>query len=200
MTLNGLLKNKEIILASLSPRRRELLSGMDIPYTLAAPYEAEEVYPDDLAAQQVPLYLSELKSDVYPYELTEEQILITADTVVILGREVIGKPSGRVEAVETLQKLSENTHTVITGVTLRGKNRRKSFSSESQVTFRRLAPQDIDYYVDRYQPYDKAGAYGIQEWIGYIGIERIEGSFYNVMGLPTRRLYTELIEFLNESL
>lgn len=190
------LKNKEIILASASPRRQELLKGMDIPYRLADRYEVDEVYPEETAPSDVSRYLAELKAKNYPAPLKEHQILITADTVVILDGEVLGKPRDRAEALEMIGKLSGKRHEVITGVTLRDTKGLKSFSCSSLIDFRTLETEEIVYYTDRYKPFDKAGSYGIQEWIGYIGIDRIEGSFYNVMGLPTRRLYTELTEFI----
>lgn len=196
MRLNKLLEKKEIILASLSPRRRELLKGMDIPYILADPYEVDEVYPPALKAAEVPAYLSQIKSEGYPNELADHQILITADTLVILDSEIIGKPLSRPEAIDILTRLSGNMHRVVTGVTLRSKTKSHTFSALSEVYFGKLSDNEIAYYIDTYQPFDKAGAYGIQEWIGYVGIERIEGSFYNVMGLPTRQLYQELIDFL----
>lgn len=194
--LQDKLKPYELILASRSPRRRQLLKGCDIPFTLADNYEAGENYPADMPAEDVPVYLSQLKSHEYPYELPENGILITADTVVILNGLVIGKPAGRREAIGTLESLSGNTHKVVTGITLRSRQKERSFSSESLVFFRPLNREEIEYYVDAYKPYDKAGAYGIQEWIGYVGIERIEGSFYNVMGLPVQKLYKELEKFI----
>ena len=192
MLLQDRLKNHRLILASASPRRRELLASCDIDFTLAERFECEECYPADLEADRVAEYLSQLKSEAYPQTLTEGDILLTADTVVIAGGEILGKPKDRADAERMLQKLSGATHKVVTGVTLRTTTQRISFSAESLVTFRLLENEEIAYYIEKYRPMDKAGAYGIQEWIGYVGIERIEGSFYNVMGLPVQRLYVEL--------
>lgn len=188
--------NIEIILASGSPRRRELMEGMGIPFRLAAPYAVDEVYPPNLNPYEVPEFLSSKKSFAYPNSLSKREILITADTVVIHNGRVIGKPKDRDEAIATLGMLSGSTHEVVTGVSLRNKLILNHFSDTSTVTFDVLTPEDIIYYIDNYRPFDKAGGYGIQEWIGYIGIERIEGSFYNVMGLPTAKLYRELTKFI----
>lgn len=192
MLLQERLKNHRLILASASPRRRELLASCDIDFTLAEKFECEECYPADLEAERVAEYLSQLKSEAYPQTLKEGDILLTADTVVIAGGEILGKPKDRADAERMLQTLSGATHKVVTGVTLRTTTQRISFSAESLVTFRLLENEEIAYYIEKYRPMDKAGAYGIQEWIGYVGIERIEGSFYNVMGLPVQRLYVEL--------
>ena len=196
MLLQDRLKNHRLILASASPRRRELLAGCDIDFILAEKFECEELYPADLAAEKVAEYLSQLKSNAYPHPLGEKDILLTADTVVILGDKILGKPRSEAEAVEMISSLSGATHKVITGVTLRTAKRTISFSAESLVTFRNLDNEEILYYVEKYRPLDKAGAYGIQEWIGYIGIEGIKGSFYNVMGLPVQKLCTALKEII----
>ena len=192
MLLQDRLKKYRLILASASPRRRKLLAACDIDFTLAEKFECEERYPADLDADKVAEYLSQLKSNAYPHALKEGDILLTADTVVIAGGEILGKPKDRADAERMLQTLSGATHKVVTGVTLRTTTQRISFSAESLVTFRLLENEEIAYYIEKYRPMDKAGAYGIQEWIGYVGIERIEGSFYNVMGLPVQRLYVEL--------
>lgn len=197
MLLHDKLKDYRLILASQSPRRRQLLTGCDLPYELAGDYEVEEKYPPQLPAEDVPIYLSKLKSEAYPHALDEKDILITADTVVIVGAQIVGKPADRTDAIRILQLLSGRSHRVITGVTLRSQGRGRTFDARSEVFFRSLSLEEITYYVDKYQPYDKAGAYGIQEWIGYIGIERIEGSFYNVMGLPVQRLHEELNKFIS---
>lgn len=186
----------EIILASGSPRRRELLAGMGIPFRVAEAYPVDEVYPPDIEPHEVPLYLAELKSRAYPEELPDNQILITADTVVIHGGRVIGKPKDRSDAIRILTSLSGSTHEVTTGIMIRNRLAHKCLAETAQVTFGCLSSDEIGFYVDNFRPYDKAGAYGIQEWIGYTGIERIEGSFYNVMGLPTRLLYTGLKDFM----
>ena len=196
MLLQDRLKNYRLILASASPRRRELLADCDLDFVLAEKFECEECYPTDLAADKVAEYLSQLKSNAYPHPLCEGDILLTADTVVILGDKILGKPHSEAEAVEMISSLSGATHKVVTGVTLRTPSQMISFSAESLVSFRALDPEEVSYYVEKYCPMDKAGAYGIQEWIGYIGIEGIEGSFYNVMGLPVQRLYTTLKELV----
>ena len=192
MLLQDRLKDYRLILASASPRRRELLASCDIDFELAEKFECEECYPADLEAEKVAEYLSQLKSNAYPHALGERDILLTADTVVILGNKILGKPHSEEEAVEMISSLAGATHKVVTGVTLRTVERTVSFSAESLVSFRALDAEEVAYYVEKYRPMDKAGAYGIQEWIGYIGIEGIEGSFYNVMGLPTQRLCTAL--------
>ena len=196
MLLQDRLKNYHLILASASPRRRELLADCDIDFELAEKFECEECYPADLETDKVAEYLSQLKSNAYPHALGECDILLTADTVVILGDKILGKPHSAEEAREMIASLSDATHKVITGVTLRTAERTISFSAESLVSFRKLDAEEVSYYVEKYQPMDKAGAYGIQEWIGYIGIEGIEGSFYNVMGLPVQRLYTILKDLI----
>ncbi|MBR2326512.1 MAG: septum formation protein Maf [Alistipes sp.] len=197
MLLQDRLKKYHLILASASPRRRELLAACDIDFTLAERFECEECYPADLEADKVAEYLSQLKSNAYPHALREGDILLTADTVVIAGGEILGKPKDNADAERMLKILSGATHKVVTGVTLRTPSRTISFSAESLVTFRVLENEEIEYYVERYRPMDKAGAYGIQEWIGYVGIEHIEGSFYNVMGLPVQRLYVAIGELLS---
>ena len=196
MLLKDKLQNYRLILASASPRRRELLAACDLDFVLAEKFECEELYPADLAAEKVAEYLSQLKSNAYPHPLCEGDILLTADTVVILGDKILGKPHSKEEAVEMISSLSGATHKVVTGVTLRTPSQTISFSAESLVSFRTLDAEEVSYYVEKYRPMDKAGAYGIQEWIGYIGIEGIEGSFYNVMGLPVQRLYSALKELI----
>ena len=196
MLLHDKLKNYRLILASQSPRRRQLLSDAGLEFTLADRFECDETFPQDMPAEDVAEYLSRLKSDAYPEPLAEGDILLTADTVVIADNRVLGKPSDRAEAIEMISLLSGCDHEVITGCTLRTATRQRSFSVRSKVHFRALDREEIEYYVDCYRPFDKAGAYGIQEWIGYVGIEGIEGSFYNVMGLPVQRLYSILKEFI----
>lgn len=196
MLLHDKLKNYHLILASQSPRRRQLLADAGIEYSLAPRFECEELYPESLPAVEVAEYLSRLKSEAYPAPLADGDILLTADTVVVAGGEVLGKPVDRADAIAIIEKLSGKEHEVITGVTLRSAGAVKSFSSHSKVYFRTLSREEIEYYVDTYSPMDKAGAYGIQEWIGYVGIEGIEGSFYNVMGLPIQRVYCELDSFI----
>lgn len=197
MLLNDKLKPYRLLLASQSPRRRELMTGCGLPYELAPKYDCEEVYPADLPAEEVPLYLSQLKSRAYPGPLAPDAILLTADTVVVLDGEVLGKPCSREEAVGMLSRLSGRRHTVVSGVTLRTAERMHSFEARTSVWFRTLSAEEIEHYVDTCRPFDKAGSYGIQEWIGYAAIERIEGSFYNVMGLPIQKVYVELDKFLD---
>ncbi len=185
----------ELILASQSPRRRQLMEDCHLPFEVVC-YEVEEIYPETIDADQVAEYLAKLKSDGYPLALNDHQILLTADTVVISDNKILGKPKSHSEAKEMLSQISGREHKVITGVALRSKSKSKSFSCESFVKFATLTPEEIDFYVENYSPLDKAGSYGIQEWIGYIGIEGIRGSFYNVMGLPIQRVYTELNNFI----
>ncbi|HIW97877.1 MAG TPA: septum formation protein Maf [Candidatus Tidjanibacter gallistercoris] len=189
------LQGRRLILASRSPRRQELLAGTGLDFVPADSCGAEEVWPAQLPAAEVPEYLAVWKSNGYPHELGANDVLITADTVVVCDGRIFGKPGGRDGAVAMLAELSGRRHTVVTGVALRAPGRMRSFSVSSDVWFRPLAAEEIAYYVDTYRPYDKAGSYGIQEWIGYVAIERIEGSFYNVMGLPVQTLYAELGRF-----
>ncbi len=196
MLLQDRLKNHRLILASASPRRRELLAACDIDFTLAEKFECEECYPTDLEADKVAEFLSQLKSNAYPHTLKEGDILLTADTVVIAGGEILGKPKDNTDAERMLKILSGATHKVVTGVTLRTPLRTISFSAESLVTFRVLENEEIEYYIEKYRPLDKAGAYGIQEWIGYTAIEGLQGSFYNVMGLPVQKVCIALKELV----
>ncbi len=183
----------DVVLASNSPRRRELLAGMGVDFRVEVISGIDETYPDTLPVEQVAEYLSGRKAQAY--ELSPNELLITADTVVISGGRVLGKPADEAEARAMLRELSGKSHRVITGVTLRSMNREVRLSDVSEVDFAELTEDEIEHYVKRYRPLDKAGAYGIQEWIGYVGITGIRGSFYNVMGLPTRRLYEELKRF-----
>lgn len=196
MLIHDKLKAYNIILASASPRRRELLQATGIAYRLAEKFECEEQYPASIEVLDVAPYLSRLKSHAYPTALRCNDILITADTTVVLGNKVLGKPASEEEAKAMIAELSGKEHSVVTGVTLRMADREHTFSSVSKVRFAELSEEQIAYYVENYKPLDKAGAYGIQEWIGYIGIESIEGSFYNVMGLPVQRLCRELEYFI----
>lgn len=183
----------DIVLASGSPRRRELLQGLGIDFRVHVLKGIDETYPSSLPAEQIPEYLSRLKA--HAYQVTEGELLITADTVVILDGQVLGKPHSAAEASRMLHALSGHTHTVVTGVTVTTTQRTESLSNATQVTFGPLSDEEIDYYIEHYRPFDKAGAYGIQEWIGYTGITAIKGSFYNVMGLPVQRLYQLLKTF-----
>ena len=196
MLLQDKLKNYRLILASASPRRRELLAACDLNFVLAEKFECEECYPADLAADKVAEYLSQLKSNAYPHSLGAKDILLTADTVVIANGEILGKPKDNADAERMLRSLSGSTHKVVTGVTLRTAEQTISFSAESLVTFRALENEEIAYYIEKYRPLDKAGAYGIQEWIGYTAIEGLQGSFYNVMGLPVQKVCIALKELV----
>lgn len=196
MLLHDKLKNYRLLLASHSPRRQQLLRDCGLAYVLIDKYEVEELYPDTLAATEVPLYLSQLKSHAYPSLLTQNEILLTADTVVVLDSKVLGKPANGEHARTMLRELSGRHHTVVTGITFRTAEREHSFAVRTNVWFRALTDEEIAYYVDAFQPMDKAGSYGIQEWIGYAAIEKINGSFYNVMGLPIQKVYVELEKFI----
>lgn len=189
------LKKYEILLASNSPRRRELLAGLDIDYRVTALPEVDESYPDTLSGEEIPLYISQEKAAAYRRFMKDNTLLITADTIVWLDGKVYGKPRDIADAKAMLQALSGKTHTVITGVTLTSLQKQISFAVSTEVTFTALDDDEIDYYVEKYRPLDKAGAYGVQEWIGYIGVTGLKGSYYNVMGLPIQRLYTELKKF-----
>ncbi|MDD5871788.1 MAG: Maf-like protein [Bacteroidales bacterium] len=186
------LNDFEIILASGSPRRRELLGGLGIDFRVARLNDVDESYPDDLPANEVAEYLSKKKAEAYRQSLTERQLIITADTVVITDGEILGKPTDAADATRMLKALSGAVHQVVTGVTVMTTAKTVSFSATTNVRFAPLSDEEIDYYISQYRPFDKAGAYGIQEWIGYIAVEGIEGSYFNVMGLPIQKLYTVL--------
>ena len=193
-----MLKNLEkyrILLASASPRRRELISMLDIPYQLAPAREIEEVYPDTLKPEKVSGYLAALKAEAYRPAIGSDDLVITADTTVICDGRVIGKPRDKEDACAMLHFLSGKTHTVVTGVAVTTATRMEIIEVSTKVRFDTLTDEEISYYVDRYKPLDKAGAYGIQEWIGAVAIKGIEGSYYNVMGLPVNALYNLLKNF-----
>jgi septum formation protein len=181
-----------VLLASGSPRRKELLEILGIPFRVVTPSHTDETYPPGLDGGAIARYLAVHKSETYEGEVGDREILLTADTVVWHEGTELGKPSGREEAVAMLGRLSGVTHQVYTGVCLRTHSKKSEFAVCTDVTFGHLTPEEISYYVDRYEPYDKAGAYGIQEWIGHIGIRRIRGSYFNVMGLPVQKVYTEI--------
>jgi len=185
------LNNYNIILASQSPRRKELLHGLNIPFEVQE-IDVEESYPSQMVGVDIPMYLAEKKADAYASRMQDNTLLITADTIVWHEGSVFGKPVDKADALRMLTSLSGKTHQVITGVCISTLEKRKTFHVISEVRFSRLNPEEIEYYLHNFQPYDKAGAYGVQEWIGYIGVEYIEGSYFNVMGLPVQRLYTEL--------
>ena len=194
--LHQKLSKYHLILASASPRRISLLNELNLTFD-CCPLDVDEVFPSHLEGHEVARFLARLKADSFPAEkLSNNSILITADTIVCLNDEVLGKPNDRDEAIKMLHNLSGRMHKVITGVCLRSLEKEHVFSNETDVYFCKLREDEIIYYVDRFLPFDKAGAYGIQEWIGYIGIEKIEGSYFNVMGLPVQQLYRELEEFI----
>ena len=186
-----------IILASNSPRRRELLAALELDFEVRVQEGIDETYPEGLTMTGIPEHISSRKAAAY--NLSDDELLIAADTIVYLGGEVLGKPTNAKDACRMLRKLSGKTHHVITGVTLRTNSRTHTFSCVTEFTFADLTEQQIKHYVETYSPLDKAGAYGIQEWIGYVGVTRINGSFYNVMGLPVQRLSQELDIFLSSS-
>ncbi len=190
--------NKKILLGSGSPRRSELMSELGLEFEVINSISVEEKYPSTLDTKDVAEYLANLKADAYKHFVTAESVLVTADTVVVIDNQILGKPKDKVAAKEMLRMLSGRTHKVITGVAIVSDSERTSFSVKTKVTMRSLTDEMIEYYVEKYCPTDKAGAYGIQEWIGLVGIDYIEGSYQNVMGLPTQRLYAELRNFLNK--
>lgn len=186
------LSKYHIVLVSKSPRRRNLLKALGLEFSTDA-VDVDESIPDGIPPEKAALFLAEKKAEAYPAD--DNSLVITADTIVCLGKEVLGKPGGQAEAEQMLKKLSGNVHDVITGVCIKTAEKRILFSSTTEVHFKTLKEKEISHYIDVYKPYDKAGSYGIQEWIGYIGIDYIKGSFYNVMGLPVQRLYEELLKF-----
>ena len=194
MNLNG----KKIILASNSPRRKELLAGLDVCFEVDTRNSFEETYDPSTPHERIPEVLSEGKSYGFHRELSENEILITSDTLVLCNDRVMGKPHSREEAFDMLRTLSGREHQVITAVTVRDSARCKTASASATVHFKELTDSEIRYYIDNFKPFDKAGAYGIQEWIGYIGIDRIEGSFFTIMGLPVHLVYRELNKFINQ--
>ncbi len=185
------LSNKKIILASNSPRRQELLKGLEIEFEVRV-NAVDETIPNDLQAEYVAAYLSKLKSESFPDKLNDDEILITSDTVVLENGHVLGKPTTEQEAFDMLKSLSGATHSVMTAVTLRDKRKQITLEDETIVTFRFLEEEEIWHYIHEYKPMDKAGAYGIQEWIGFMGVEKIEGSYYTVMGFPLHLVYAQL--------
>lgn len=185
----------KLILGSASPRRQELLKSLGFEF-LNKPIKADEsVWPKDLKAQEIPIYLAEIKADAYENVLKENELLITADTVVWCEGKVFNKPENFAAGKKMLEELSGKMHEVFTAVCLKSANKQTTFYDVSKVYFKKLKPDEIEYYLTNFSPYDKAGGYGVQDWIGYIGIDKIEGSFYNVMGLPVKELYEELVKF-----
>lgn len=187
---------ERIILASRSPRRKQLLEWAEIPFDVMVK-DTDEMYPASLPIDQVPVYIARNKALAVKEELSHDRLILAADTVVVLNGKVIGKPVSRENAIEILSELSGQTHEVITGVVLLRDDAEMAFADITEVEFHKLSPQQIAFYVDKYKPYDKAGAYAIQEWIGVVGIKRVKGDFYNVMGLPVSRVVRALVEFEN---
>lgn len=186
------LKKYRVILASASPRRRELLGGLDVDFEVRRLPDVDESFPAELQGGEIPLYISKKKADAYRPSMVADELVITADTIVWLEGAALGKPADEADARRMLRGMSGKTHSVFTGVTITTKAEQRSFVAQSDVTFAQLTDEEIDYYIAKYRPMDKAGSYGAQEWIGYIGMSNIVGSYFNVMGLPVQRLYSEL--------
>ena len=186
------LNKYKIILASNSPRRKELLSGLGVDYEVKTLPDVDESYPDGLSGEEIAKHIARGKAEAYRSLIQTDELVITADTIVWLDGTVMGKPKDEEEAKDMLMRLSGKTHQVITGVCLTTASTQKTFATVTDVTFAPLTDEEVDYYVTRYQPMDKAGSYGVQEWIGFVGVENLSGSYFNVMGLPIQRLYTEL--------
>ena len=189
------LNRYKVVLASNSPRRKELLSGLGIRYEVKTLPDIDESFPEGMDGVEIPAYIARAKADAYREAMQTDELIITADTIVWLDGEVMGKPVDAEDARRMLRALSGQTHQVITGVCLTTVESQKSFATVTDVTFAALSDEEIDYYVEQYRPMDKAGSYGIQEWIGFVGVERISGSYFNVVGMPIQRLYTELKKF-----
>lgn len=185
-------KRLKIILASASPRRKELLAGLDLDFKVKVIKGVSESYPESLRAEEVPQYISREKAAAY--QVADDELLLTADTVVVVDNTILGKPHDADDARRMLRLISGRTHQVVTGVTLTTAKAQKTFGVTTDVTFRQLTDDEINYYISHYRPFDKAGAYGIQEWIGYIGVTSIHGSYYNVMGLPVQHIYQEIMK------
>ena len=192
-----LVEGYKVILASNSPRRKERLGGLGIPFEVRTLSGIDESYPGTLKGEEIPMYISGKKAEAYQRTMADDEMIITADTIVYDNGQVLGKPKDREEAIQMLRQLSGHAHEVITGVSIVTKQKTSQFASTSKVYFAELTDEEITYYVDNYRPFDKAGAYGIQEWIGFVAVTRIEGSYFNVMGLPIQRLYTELKQYGN---
>ena len=191
MILNNINQYK-VILASNSPRRKGLLSELGIDYEVRPLADIDETFPHDLPGEEIPKYIARQKAEAYSKSMNEDELIITADTIVYIDGQVLGKPADREDAFRMLHQLSGRVHQVITGVCLTTRQSQRTFAVTSQVTFDALSDDEITYYIDQYRPFDKAGAYGIQEWIGYVAVSHIEGSYFNIMGLPIQRLYQEL--------
>lgn len=188
------LKKYKVILASNSPRRKELLAGLGVDYEVRALPDVDESYPETLQGADIPLYIAKEKADAYVSMLQPGELMITADTIVWLDGQVLGKPTDREDALRMLRAMSGGIHQVFTGVCITTTEWQRSFTAQTEVRFATLSEEEIAYYVDNFHPMDKAGAYGVQEWIGFIGVENISGSYYNIMGLPVQKLYRELLQ------
>ena len=188
------LKKYKVILASNSPRRKELLAGLGVDYEVRTLPDVDESYPETLQGADIPLYIAKEKADAYVAMMQPGELMITADTIVWLDGRVLGKPRDRQDALQMLRTMSGRTHEVFTGVCITTTDWQRSFTAQTEVRFATLSEEEIAYYVDNFQPMDKAGAYGVQEWIGFIGVENISGSYYNIMGLPVQKLYRELLK------
>ena len=188
------LKKYKVILASNSPRRKELLAGLGVDYEVRTLPDVDESYPETLQGADIPLYIAKEKADAYVAMMQPAELMITADTIVWLDDKVLGKPWDREDALQMLRTMSGRTHEVFTGVCITTTDWQRSFTAQTEVRFATLSEEEIAYYVDNFQPMDKAGAYGVQEWIGFIGVENISGSYYNIMGLPVQKLYRELLK------
>ena len=186
------LEKYKVILASGSPRRRELMAGLGVNYEVRILPDVDESYPDTLQGEEIPLYIAKEKADAYIPMMQPDELIITADTIVWLDGKVLGKPRDREDALQMLRTMSGRTHEVFTGVCITTTDWQRSFTAQTEVRFATLSEDEIIYYVDNFKPMDKAGAYGVQEWIGFIGVENISGSYYNIMGLPVQKLYREL--------
>lgn len=188
------LKKYKVILASNSPRRKELLAGLGVDYEVRTLPDVDESYPETLQGADIPLYIAKEKADAYVAMMKPGELMITADTIVWLDGKVLGKPQDKEDALQMLRTMSGRTHEVFTGVCITTTDWQRSFTAQTEVRFATLSEEEIAYYVDNFQPMDKAGAYGVQEWIGFIGVENISGSYYNIMGLPVQKLYRELLK------
>ena len=188
------LEKYKVILASGSPRRRELMAGLGVNYEGRILPDVDESYPDTLQGEEIPLYIAKEKADAYIPMMQPDELIITADTIVWLDGKVLGKPRDREDALQMLRTMSGRTHEVFTGVCITTTDWQRSFTAQTEVRFATLSEDEIIYYVDNFKPMDKAGAYGVQEWIGFIGVENISGSYYNIMGLPVQKLYRELLK------
>ena len=188
------LEKYKVILASGSPRRRELMAGLGVNYEVRILPDVDESYPDTLQGEEIPLYIAKEKADAYIPMMQPDELIITADTIVWLDGKVLGKPRDREDALQMLRTMSGRTHKVFTGVCITTTDWQRSFTAQTEVRFATLSEDEIIYYVDNFKPMDKAGAYGVQEWIGFIGVENISGSYYNIMGLPVLKLFRELLK------